>query len=637
MVIQRLPIVPGSNYTLNMRCALSSRTIWFGVVLGLYLLGAAPLSHLDTRTLASAEDDGLDVLETREGQRIPGTLLWEAPDRLRFQSAEDQQIRALTTGHRVRLGRPAGFERRVEASLPFQAVLGWEQRVSGRLIALNRERLELEINPKLGPLKIDRSGLRQLVQTPGEAQILQDSLEGQAADRWMTRGEFSISTTHSFRGKGAFQLGARGASAELRLPMAIASGRIELAFEISEKPYENAQAGLVLGFLAGPAPDEIDPIRVGIGWGSDVYSVESPRGPALVLQRLVRSAGWHRLTITFTPEAASVAIDGNLLARGRGPRGPLTQVLLETRAGRLSTAPADLACWFDELRLVQFAEASGDFEVDTSQDEARLLSGDQLFGAILDANQDQVGLQIGSEKMVLGWNEVTGLRFRTSAPTAGRPINGPLIDLLLDRGPRGESNGDRLEGVLTSLDAEQIQLDTPYASGLTLPRTQVNELLVRGPAWRLVIDNAPRHLGNERRDNLDPPQPEGTRRDWEFSLEKLPSDTPSLVLDVLEVAGMSEHLKFSDRVRAGLRANVLMNGKLVDNINRHVLTNNEVPERVRIPLPKDLLRIGRNTATIELVGTKADPMDLDDMAVLGVALEFTSGIPPQPPNSNSKP
>jgi hypothetical protein len=71
-----------------------------------------------------------------------------------------------------------------------------------------------------------------------------------------------------------------------------------------------------------------------------------------------------------------------------------------------------------------------------------------------------------------------------------------------------------------------------------------------------------------------------------------------------------------------LRTNLKLNGEPFDYLNRFVTDKNEEPMRVRVPIPRGLLRPGKNVIGFEQTGTENDPNYLDDLGLLGVALEF---------------
>ncbi len=90
--------------------------------------------------------------------------------------------------------------------------------------------------------------------------------------------------------------------------------------------------------------------------------------------------------------------------RNRGPDGPLISI------GLASSAPAEgapapdpsktPACNIDDLQLIRFAEPPASYEMDITQDEARLIVGDQLFGSIVKADSERVAMTIPWQRPV---------------------------------------------------------------------------------------------------------------------------------------------------------------------------------------------------------------------------------------------
>ncbi|MEJ7639214.1 MAG: hypothetical protein WKF75_14885 [Singulisphaera sp.] len=156
-----------------------------------------------------------------------------------------------------------------------------------------------------------------------------------------------------------------------------------------------------------------------------------------------------------------------------------------------------------------------------------------------------------------------------------------------------------------------------------------------GRGRRIVLDATPHHLGDEispLAPALDPPSPEGGVLERTFELANLPAGRSHLTLDVVQVVGEQSGLPFSDLVSKGeLRTNVQINGKFVDYLNRHITSKNETPERIRLAIPAGLLREGENRLRIEQVAPAGIPDPLDDMGILGIALESDS-VPASPPS-----
>ena len=174
--------------------------------------------------------------------------------------------------------------------------------------------------------------------------------------------------------------------------------------------------------------------------------------------------------------------------------------------------PPGLAGHFDDLNLVRLTEPTGGLEIDATQDEVRLVSGDQVFGTIRAADADRVVLKVDREEASLPWSEVSGLRFRR-APSQGRPIEGLLVRLEWQSAPGDDPRDlDQAEGALTGLSDLSATLATPFAGVLTIPRDRIRRLHVLGRGRRIVLDATPHHLGDEistpRPDSI-PPSPRG--------------------------------------------------------------------------------------------------------------------------------
>ena len=212
-------------------------------------------------------------------------------------------------------------------------------------------------------------------------------------------------------------------------------------------------------------------------------------------------------------------------------------------------------------------------------------------------------------------------------PAQSAPVEGLLVRAEWRAAPGDDPSGlDFAEGALMGQSAGTLAMATPYSGTLTIPRSHLRRLVVLGRGHRLVIDATAHHLGDEISVTppvLDPPQPEGLTLERTITLERLPDRPAELVLDVVEVVGESGDSRYAQQVRNGeLRTYVEINGRRIDYLNRYIKTRNQTPERIRIPIPRDLLRQGRNTLRIEVTGTDSEPKLFDDLGILQIALEL---------------
>jgi hypothetical protein len=508
-------------------------------------------------------------------------------------------------------------------------LLGLDQQVSGKLGTVDDQSIRLEDGPGGKTVVTSRAGAVALTQRPGEALVFQDGFETLDPAHWSHVGEPRIVDQPRVAGSKSLALPAGGSAVSYRLAEPVASGRLELAFHDSGRNLAGQQWFVDLLFRV-PGGDES--VRLILDWGEESLAVQSSGAQSLAVQRLPRKPGWHRLGAKFGPQT-ELAVDGLELAHGRGTGGPLIEIRLANRSTGIADPPKDAAVQFDDLRLVRLAEPVGGLEAAPQVDDVRLVDGDQIFGRLKSADADTVLLRVDNNEVALSWTEVASLAFRRS-PEQGQPIEGLLVRLDWRSAPGNDPRDlDQFEGALLAVSDDAFTLATPYSGELTIPRERLRKLKVLGHGRRLVLDDTAHHLGNNDTSKeahvLDPPLPEGGILERSFTLDRVPANAPAwLVLDVVQVVGEANSLQFSDYIRKGeLRTNVKVNDKPFDYLNRHNTTRNETPERIRLPIPQGLLKVGENKLRIEQVGKAGDPEELDDIGILTIAIEFDTVKP----------
>jgi hypothetical protein len=401
----------------------------------------------------------------------------------------------------------------------------------------------------------------------------------------------------------------------------LGAGRLEVSFHDDGKVVPGARWTFELSFRG---PQGAASLRVLMGWEEESLAIESPDGPSLAVQRLARSAGWHRLSVRFGPRQTEIAVDGKELAHGKGPPGPLQSFGFASRPAVPKSGGPQAAALVGEVQFVRFAEPPASVEIDPSQDEVRLVVGDQLFGRVVQADPRRVVVEVAGRPVSLDWSEVAGLYLRRE-PAPSRPLQGPWVRAEWRTSP-GDSPRDLdfAEGAVTGLSRSHLTLETPYAGTLAVPMERMARIRLLDHCWRQVLDPAAHHLGDEIKTSpvaLDPPVPEGGTLERRFTLERVGPEPLFLVLDVRDVVGETGS-PFSALVQKGeIRSHVALNGKRFDSLNRHVSTTNETPERIRIPLPPELLKPGENAIRIEQTGTAADRTAYDDLEILQIAIQ----------------
>jgi hypothetical protein len=557
---------------------------------------------------------------TAEGRQVEGRVIGDRASGFRFRTSADGRSIPLEGCPRV-LFRPSGPAVSSPGG-PFQVHVGARGRISGRLGRVTRTEVILEAGPSGQPVTIARSGVRALTQRKGEVQVLADGFERIDTDRWVVTGQPELSDQAPAEGRRSLRLPGGGNAVVYHPGEPIDSGRLELAFRIQGEGRHAGQSAVVeLTFRdSGGRPESL---QVLLGWEDELLGVRtSGAGPPLAIQPLRSEPGWHRLTARFQHDRTDVAIDGDELAHGEGFGGPLMEVRLATASAR-GRQSDDLGLLVDDLRLARFTAADGPFDADPAQDEVRLVHGDQIFGAICSATAQEVVCDLDERTARLPWSEIAGLYFRR-VPDGAKLLDGEWVRVSWRDAPGGtREDRDEVEGVLDEAAEDEIVLLVPHVGPLHVPRGQLVELVPLGRHRRLLIDSNSHHVGNALIADLDPPQPEGGVLEIPFRLESVPEGPAALVLDVVQVVGVEGDPDFSRRVRDGeLLTRAILNDRAFDTLNRHVTARNDAPLRIRLPIPPGVLQTGPNLLRLEQSGLKDDPETLDNLGILGVAVEW---------------
>ncbi len=582
-----------------------------------------------------------EFLEREGGLRVEGRLVFDAGIGFGFVPADDKEKRPLPlepgTTVRLQSSEPPA------SSLPplFQVRVGESARISGQLRAVRERAVTLAVPWQSAAVSVARPGVQALLQRPGEARVFVEEFELIDAGRWSVTGKpepFAGSEGGVRRG---VKLPAGEASLVRRLDEPLLAGRLEFSFRDEARVVAGRRWKLELTFRGpgGPAT-----VRVVLGWDEESLAVESPDGPSLSVQRLARTAGPHRLAVRFGPEQIELSVDGKELAYGKGPAGPLETIRIATSSTAAGDPPEGLAGVVGEVQLVRFAEVPASLEIDPSQDEARLVVGDQLYGTIRKGDPERVAIDVDERPVSLDWGEVAGLFFRRE-PAAGAVIEGPQARVEWRASPGNSPRDvDFAEGAVIALTDSAITLSTSFSGTLSIPRDRLTRLRILEPGRLQVLDPAAHHLGDNISASsplLDPPLPEGGVLERTFEVKDIGAMRSWLVLDVVQVVGETAGTPYSNLVQRGeLRTNLSINGKPIDYLNRHITTSNETPERVRIPIPPGALKAGKNVLRIEQTGTKNSPNELDDLGILQIAIQFdqpAGGGASPPRNATQKP
>jgi hypothetical protein len=325
---------------------------------------------------------------------------------------------------------------------------------------------------------------------------------------------------------------------------------------------------------------------------SESYTVALP-GAKHKGFRVRRSAGWHRLRMEFTSTTLVISVDDDLLwaSREQGPGGPLCKVRLACRAGAAKDKPQG-EVFFDDFALARPVEPGRHQRADPQQDELWLREGDQVLGRILTADGRSIRLHARFGKRSWNWGNVRGLFLRETVSPV-RTTEGEQVRIRVRTGAGPDP--DRIVGQLRALDENRLTVHDPLLGKLVIDRGRVRRLRWFFHGRRSELDHLAHHLGPKGKLalGLHPARAEGLKANWKFHLDVLPA-AAQLHLQVAHLKGREDG-NTQAWERGELRTEVVVNGKVIDYLNRHVQRSAREPQRVSIALPRKTLRIGRNT------------------------------------------
>jgi hypothetical protein len=541
-----------------------------------------------------------------------------------FQFAAGDRTVPLRAGHRVARARPVADFARLPAAARID--LGAIGQLFGNLPTFDQSTVTIDGVEASRPVRIPRNAVRWILQRPGEAVVLAESFDGAELPNWTLRGEARIEKRSDRDHASVLRLIGLGTSATLARPTSIQAGRIDLAFRADANVRPVSKVMIELEFDGGIAPDP--KIALQIGWDEETYTVSSPRGPRMAVQQLVRKPGWHRFSCAFDPTQTHIGIDESELAHGESPRGSLRAVRIAT-LGEAVPSDQTLEVLVDDARVVRLVRPTTDPQFDATQDDLLLVSGDQIFGTILEADQKRVLIDVEKRQFEFPWGELSRVAFRRDR-AAPALLDGDWVRMTwLAPGARGSApEVNWIEGVLVDLTSETFQMRTPGGPAIVVPRDQLLsiEWLLNGKRW--LIESAPHHLGDRTVADLEPPTPEREPFEFAFDWAELKAGALNLAVDVIQVEGIDGSPAFSEAVRSGeLRTFVEFNGKSIGDLNSQIRTRNTSRQRVQLPIPPGALVAGRNMIRFRQTGTNDDPRKRDNLGILAVAIEAAAPLP----------
>jgi hypothetical protein len=260
-----------------------------------------------------------------------------------------------------------------------------------------------------------------------------------------------------------------------------------------------------------------------------------------------------------------------------------------------------------------------------------MATGDEIYGSIEQVDATHVSMQGKFGAVSVPWGELRGLLCREMEPKFP-PVSGVVAQIQIrDVSAAPHAQPELLTAAIESATPEGVTWSHPLLGRQTWPwaRSRKIEPMFAGN-YQLLFPGI-RHLGDEIRPRFRRPHPSGHLMSVTFQLDELPSTPVFVSLSVAQLEPAGPHTPpgrpFLDELRAGhLGTYLSINGRPLGSLNERINFRTDVdePDRLRIPVPLDTLKVGENEIEIKQHPSTKDATDFDDCEVSRIALEIES-------------
>jgi hypothetical protein len=363
---------------------------------------------------------------------------------------------------------------------------------------------------------------------------------------------------------------AAGQQIEQTLPRAIAAGSVTITCVPTITKTRSAM--LELEFMRGAKANLVQ-----LEWCGPGEWVAVTGDTPEYTNRLRRTGTAQQLRIEFDHQNVTILVGTHVVWSGSGSPGALR--CLRCRASGADTETATLS----QITLTTPVQPATASWADLTNDALRTPHNSERFGSLQSLTALGVQLQTNPPSKPWAWSDIGEFTFRReSYPT--KLTQGEHVQVRL-RGAGMER--DWLRGAVSAWEAQTLTVQHPILGELTLPRTHLVELRLEHYGAVLPLTTTPYHLGTRAAFGFAVPKPNGTSIAHTVMLDTVP-DECTLLVEAAQV-----HPK-------GTPVAIIVNGKRVDTLNRHVDGPSPVARIVRVPLPRETLRSAKNEIELRL-------------------------------------
>ncbi len=496
--------------------------------------------------------------------------------------------------------------------------------ITGELLGFTEKQVTL--NFQGNPITLPKEAILTIGQPLGEQQVFYEDFNSpKLSSAWKKAGEANLARIGK---RAAIQLLPSGSLA-YSLEKPLSAARFSAAFF---DPGRDSSVKLELQFGERQSATHL---TIVLASSEGTYTVEHSPMFRLTKQPLRRNPGWRGLTVLFDETRFQVLIDSHLLAFGRAPQVPLATVRFSSQTSRNAGSKPLPGFWLDDVQLAKLipqmqAPPPISFH---RQAQAILADGDKIFGEVSVINSQQIQLQGAFGETALPWNQLQQVIFaeyNDPLPTEKSSPQGWQAEVTFQRfADHPYQPGDNLSVTLLAADADSLSFHHPWLGNLIMSWDQVDVIELKFFGRSYILCSDAEHLGNQLKPGFRREKPFGTIWQGKFALEQIPSGSSSLHLQVAELEPAGRETppgsRYLSELRGGfLGTEIFLNGqslgRLNDRIHRRSLVGS--PQSLRLPIPANLLKAGRNTWRIEQTSLTKNSTEYDDCELGPLVLEI---------------
>ena len=475
------------------------------------------------------------------------------------------------------------------------------------------------------------SAISAISNPPGEIDVVAESFELDSSGLTAELREKMLDQTQATTGKSSLRIDSACPGYRQTLESPLESARIEFSFQVF-----NNDPGSRCGEWQiewGDAEPMNSPLVVRIHADRSVSVSDLGQLTAINATQptLPLSAGWHSLIALIEPERTRIIVDETLLSTRQTPKSGLKGI-------RFLPPPPDSPnrIWIDGLQIRKLLIPTEDERTPVTfrdQDVLVTETGDELFGRMRGFTETAVTLEAIGKMRSIPLKRLTAMhRSQTAKPVSQQGIPKSGVVARIEMQPfvdRPALQPDIWTVTILVVDAKQLTVQHPLIGEMKFPWSEVSRIDPLFFGQTVLADARRFHLGDSIRADFDQQLPNGTTLAGTCDLVTIPTGQPWFSLDVAEIEAAGPDAPpgspFLAELRAGnLLTEVFINEQRIGNLNEQLRFRPSLqnPDRIRLAIPRTLLRQGKNTFELRQLPLKKEGREFDEGEIGNIRFDF---------------